>query len=85
MKEKILDSRLEFTLQDILNISKKEVHDVENDLMKRTRHSTKREEMGPDPWMFIQVLSHLKGLNFTKNMLTTTIQGHTRLELRQSL
>ena len=47
MEEKILDSHLEFKLQDILNISKKEVHDVKNDLMKRTRHSTKREEMGP--------------------------------------
>ena len=54
-----MDSRLEFTLQEIISISKKEFHDVDSDLMKRTR-----EEMGPMDVYTNAITS--KGFEFNK-------------------
>ena len=44
-EERILDSRVEFSIQELLGIAKKEFHDLLVDLVKRKRQST--EENAP--------------------------------------
>ena len=47
MEERILDSRVEFTLREVLGIAKKEFHEVIIDLMKRKRLTTEQEVAKP--------------------------------------
>ena len=47
VEERILDSRVEFTLREVLGIAKKEFHEVIIDLMKRKRLSTEQEVAKP--------------------------------------
>ena len=47
MEERILDSRIEFTLREVLGIAKKEFHDVIIDLIKRKRLTTSEEGTRP--------------------------------------
>jgi putative lipoic acid-binding regulatory protein len=44
-EERILDSRVEFSLRELLGIAKKEFHDLLVDLVKRKRQNT--EESAP--------------------------------------
>jgi hypothetical protein len=47
LEERILDSRVELSLLEVLGIAKKEVHDVIVDLVKRKRLSTEPEPEKP--------------------------------------
>jgi hypothetical protein len=47
LEERILDSRLELTVREVLGIAKKEVHDSIMDLVKRKRLSTEPEPEKP--------------------------------------
>jgi hypothetical protein len=47
LEERILDSRVELTLREVLGIAKKEVHDSIVDLVKRKRLSTEPEPENP--------------------------------------
>jgi hypothetical protein len=47
LEERILDSRVELTLREVLGIAKKEVHDSIVDLVKRKRLSTEPEPERP--------------------------------------
>jgi hypothetical protein len=47
LEERILDSRVELTLREVLGIAKKEVHDSIVDLVKRKRLSTEPEPEKP--------------------------------------
>jgi hypothetical protein len=47
LEERILDSRVELTLREVLGIAKKEVHDTIVDLVKRKRLSTEPEPEKP--------------------------------------
>jgi hypothetical protein len=52
LEERILDSRVELTLREVLGIAKKEFHDSIVDLVKRTRLSTEPE---PEPEKLVEV------------------------------
>jgi hypothetical protein len=52
LEERILDSRVELTLREVLAIAKKEVHDSIVDLVKRKRLSTEPE---PEPEKLVEV------------------------------
>ena len=45
-EEKVLDSHVDLTLRELLSISKKELHDIIMDLIKKKRKQSDEEDVG---------------------------------------